>query len=365
MSLFSFGGLNPVSISSSPKSNIPGLSTSPSNKGSLTSPTAGSPSVSLPARNNQLSSPVCSPLLETNSLCENPDSNIFERSVQEAQVKNEDYIPPALDASAHILSEKGANLDEVEMIYSSRRSSSVIGLNMALGRPYTPLRKNSVYSMSQMNSFGNQGSINHNLSQSSLTHQPTSPISPPKLNSSKSSVSFYSYADMINNDEFARRPSMILSCSHGHGVSPTIGRKMSVASNHSTTSNTNLASPNNVPSLAFNKLSRKMTLNSMPSSLSQSQLSKQFSPRTSQPLSGIPLRKSSKRGDKDQKSNKFLISPESSDSEDQEVYYPATSISSGTNRKSILSNGGLDDDTLVSTSVGDCIRQCTTEIGGQ
>lgn len=358
MSLFSFGLSSHISPASTTQGvgAPPPLSTSPNTKVATqkaSSPSLNTSNLSSHHRNSQLNSPVCEPVLETDSLSEKPESNIFERSVQDfSEVKQEDCIPPALDATAQILSDKDANLDDVEMVYSPRRNSSVLGLNMALGRPYTPLRKNSVYSMSQMHSTnGNAASL------SSLSHQPLSPISPPKLISSKSSVSFYSYADMINNDEFSRRPSVMHS--YSHGVVPTIGRKMSVASNHSTASNGN-ATPSG---LHFNKLSRKMTLNSIASSNSQSQLSKHFNKDRGN-TGGVPQRTPSKKEERDSSNlNKFLISPESSDSEDQEVYYPANSSLS--KRKSLSSvQSNLDNESLVSTSVGDCIRQCTTEISG-
>lgn len=349
MSLFSFGLSSQIN-SSPPKSGAPPpLSTSPSSKVSTQRDSSPSVSSYMPHKNFQLSSPVCEPVLETDSLSEKPESNIFERSVQEfSEVKQEDYIPPVLDATAQILSDKDANLDDVEMVYSPRRNSSVQGLNMALGRPYTPLRKNSVYSMSQMHmSNGNTASL------SSLTHQPQSPISPPKLSTSRSSVSFYSYADMINNDQFSRRPSAMHTFSHG--MVPTIGRKMSVASTHSTASNGNGGSA----PLHFGKLSRKLTLNSIASGGSQSQLSKQFNKERG----NGPQRTPSKLEKENANSNKFLISPESSDSEDQEVYYPANSSIS--NRRSFSSgHSNLDNESFVSTSVGDCIRQCTTEISG-
>lgn len=365
MSLFSFG-LSSHSASSSPKGSAPPpLSTSPNTKftqqKNLVSSPSASPVVAMPPRNSQLNSPVCSPVLETESLCDKPESNIFERSVQEfSEVKQEDCIPPALDATAQILGDKDTNLDDVEMVYSSRRNSSVIGLNMALGRPYTPLRKNSIYSMSQMHpANGNAASM------SSLSHQPQSPISPPKLSSSRSSVSFYSYADMINNDEFSRRPSVMHS--YSYGVVPTIGRKMSVTSNHSTASNGNsgLNGNSNSSALHFNKLSRKMTLNSITSGNSQSQLSKQLGKERVNSV-GVPQRTPSKVGERESRNlNKFLISPESSDSEDQEVYYPATSNSSISKRKSFSSvHSNVDSESLISTSVGDCIRQCSTEISG-
>lgn len=344
----------PLRLSTLPNSSSPSPAETQT-KGSLKS--SGSPSEPGPflSRNTQLNSPVRSPVLESNPLSERAGSQIFERSVQDltTPVKQEDYIPPALDATAEILGDKDTNLDEVEMIFSNRRNSSVIGLNMALGRPYTPLRKNSVYSMNQ--AFGNNGNIN---STSSLSNQPQSPTSPPKLSSSRSSVSFYSYADMINNDEFSRRPSIMHSYSHG-GV-PAVSRKMSVASNHSVTSNNQNAGQN----LPFNKLSRKLTLNSVTSVPSQSQLSKQiYKDRVAQ---ANQQRIASKANDQEYRNlNKFLISPESSDSEDQEAYFPEENVSGSSRKKSFSSaTSAVDSESLVSFSAGDRIRQCTTEISG-
>ncbi|QWU88418.1 hypothetical protein CA3LBN_002726 [Candidozyma haemuli] len=352
------------------------------------SPGPNSPTMS-GSKNTQLGSPVCSPLFESDSSSEAPSRDIFERSVQDlsGQVKNEDCIPPALDASAHILTDKQTNLDEVEMVYSNRRNSSVIGLNMALGRPYTPSRKNSVISMSHCNPSNTSANPAASLkdynpsiggSQSSLTNgPPQSPVSPPKLKSSRSSVSFYSYADMINSDECARRPSMKHSMSHG--MAPTVNRKMSVASNHSITSNplscntgaacgmnaSNVGSASNMSSFSLNKGSRKLASTS---ALPQSQLTKQLSQRENRsPSSGVPSRQASKKGQS--KLNNFMISPESSESEDQDVYYPAASNSPATvqRRTSVVSDGSNangDNESLVSSSVGECIRQCTTDIVG-
>ncbi|EGV60698.1 putative beta-1,6-N-acetylglucosaminyltransferase [Yamadazyma tenuis] len=257
------------------------------------------------------------------------DLNIFERSVQDncscgfespssrrppltrlrskphhgssislSNFKNEDYIPPALDATTSILSDSTTNLDNVDIIYSSRRNSSVIGLNMALGRP-APSRKNSVYSMSQLNSSPNipqQPPIaipeleSANLSQSQSLNQPISPTSPPRLSSSKSSISFYSYADLINNDEFAKRPSFKQNLSQ----SMVPSRKNSAASGKAA------VGPN-----GFKKFDTNLS--------------------------------------------RFLISPESSDSED-DIH---------SKRKSFH-----DTESLVSESIGECLRQNKTELSG-
>lgn len=361
MSTFSFGNSRAPSSSGT---SMPPISTSPgqSSLGKLCmlskSPTMLKSPASAKPPSMQLNSPVCSPVMETDSLTECPDCNIFERSVQEtAPVKQEDYIPPALDATTEILSDTDTNLDDVEMIYSSRRNSSVIGLNMALRRPYTPLRKNSVQSMSQINTV---------LGSANSVQLPQSPVSPPKLSTSRSSVSFYSYADMINNDEFARRPSIMHSYSHSFApnMGSSVARKMSVTLAHSAGSSAGIANFSNAnTAFAFNKLSRNLTSTSsttLQQTQTQSQLSKQIKERQ-------PLRRLSKANDPESL-QRFLISPDSSDSEDQDPYFPENSALSDTSsrRKSLLSlnSSELDSECLVSTSVADHIRQCSTEIRG-
>lgn len=359
LSLFSFGSsskISPSRLSTLPNSSSP----APAESKSVLKSHGSSDPVPILVENTQLQSPVRSPGIQPSPLSQRAGSQIFERSVQDltTPVKQEDYIPPALDATAEILGDKHTNLDEVEMIFSNRRNSSVIGLNMALGRPYTPLRKNSVHSMNQ--AFSNNPNFQ---SSSSLSYQPQSPTSPPKLSSSRSSVSFYSYADMINNDEFSRRPSIMHS--YSHGVVPTVGRKASVASTQSVPTNNA-----NGQNLHFNKISRKMTLNSISSGPSLSQLSKQI---LKDKFLAKQQRIASKSNEPEYRSlNKFLISPESSDSEDQEQeqeqepYFPEENVSGASSRKKSFSsaNSAVDSESLVSFSAGDRIRQCTTEISG-
>lgn len=370
--------------------------------------------------NTQLDSPINSPDLENkNVFNNNPESNIFERSVQDfhfdhpqnrsnsfklrnghrgssaslksnqhiypfPQIKNEDFIPPALDATTSILNNKDTNLDDVEVIYSNRRSSSVIGLNMALGKPFTPSRKNSTYSINQQlrDSTFDSPQIHQN-------QQPQSPVTPPKLTSSKSSVSFYSYADMINNDEFSRRPSF--KQSYSQGIIPTTGRKQSISSNIGPSSpavSTNSGSY--FPKLHKpSKLSSSQLQPNQPNH--QSQLSRQFSIREGKTLGSPPLSSSSQIPNSSNSTrpismastssklpinepssnnlNKFLISPESSDLEDHEVFYPALNTLS--KRKSLSSSNSQfgppsinDNESLVSSSIADYIRQSTTEING-
>lgn len=312
LSLFSFGANN---TNNHTHASQPSLSQSQGSDESQSDPgnsKGGKPSkLSVDPVNNQLSSPVNSPTSGDSEL------NIFERSVQDttpvlsarrstltrlksnqranssislSNFKPEDYVPPALDATTQALADSKTNLDDVEMIYSSRRNSSVMGLNMALGRP-GPFRKDSVHSISQMN-----GALDMNTS-TSLNH-PISPTSPPKLTSSKSSISFYSYADLLSNDEFAKRPNF--KQSYSHGIIPTSRRN----SNFSTTN-----VQNSTNTKRFN------------SSL-----------------------------------NRFLISPESSDSEDDS--HSKFSGKSKTTSTAMMN----DEESLISSSIGDCLRQTTTEI---
>lgn len=331
-----------------------------SSRSSLKQNESTSPTAQVPG-NNQLSSPVNSPVLmgKDSSIAMTMDSGnvpgdqdfIFERSVQDLCVgepqtqqlpqpprcnrcctnrsrscthnstislqggqymKNEDCIPPALDATTSILNDKDTNLDDIEMVYSNRRNSSVIGLNMALGRPMCGSRKNSTYSLHQ------------NQPQAQQTQ---SPISPPKLTSSKSSLSFYSYADMISSEELQRRPSF--QQSYSQNFFPVNNKKKS-----------------HIGSLS------SACKKSDPSLLSK-QLSKKFPPTASP-------------------NQNFLILPESSDSEHYDNYYPeekrksVSSNISGNSGNSRPYNVKLDNDneSLVSSSVGDCLRQCTTEING-
>lgn len=200
---------------------------------------------------------------------------------------NEDYIPPALDASTQILSNKNTNLDDVEMVYSNRRNSLVIGLSAALGRPVTPSRKNSAFS------------IHSQLGIAPMTLNESTPMSPPRLNSAKSSLSFYSYADMVNNDE---------TCKSRPGFRQLMSQSM-------------------VPT------AKKMALSSRVPTMTSLK---------------TPVRHMSIKDRTTSNLNNYLISPDSSDSEDH--------------RRSLRKSVSSDNESLISSSIGDCLRQTTTEI---
>lgn len=186
-----------------------------------------------------------------------PDSYIFERSVQEFGVsdidpmqspltpphfhkvgvtrvrglsvcvanflqfrlKNEDQTAPTLDATTELLNDQSADLNTVEIIYSPRRNSSVLGLNMALGRPPLGLRLRSGFLLPMLNAMlTTHGQLPSDEAASNPAHEtPSQPQSPTSPLRTFLQLSFYSYADMIDNDEFARRLSIRSASSSSAG----------------------------------------------------------------------------------------------------------------------------------------------------
>ncbi|KAH3681894.1 hypothetical protein WICPIJ_007141 [Wickerhamomyces pijperi] len=112
----------------------------------------------------------------------------------------ENYVSPCLDASTELLTDKNANLDNVEMVYS-RRPSTVL-LSAALGRSKSDLT-------------GMNGTIPVFRSQSLANiKEPSSPIASNSGDVKPPLLSFYSYADIINNENpNPRRPSITQSLS--------------------------------------------------------------------------------------------------------------------------------------------------------
>lgn len=268
------------------------------------------------------------------SLCSPPESHIFERSVQDFgavqeflpelepysptspplqrrqlyvaqllfRMKNEDQIAPSLDATTELLNDLSANLDDVEMVYPSRRNSSVLGLSMALGRP-SLLRRSSAFQLPVLNAM-------LALAQAPLQS------SPQRTNLL---LNFISYADMINNDEFARRPAVRSAPSFGALFDP---------------------------------------------------LSKPLDPVSGKMRSRVnSIRKSITPGSPSLDALVHLdlhpLSPDLLDSEDfkRPVSRRQSIASSFSVRNVPPTNLCLDDESFVSTSIGDCIRQSTSEIG--
>ncbi|ODQ79010.1 hypothetical protein BABINDRAFT_167558 [Babjeviella inositovora NRRL Y-12698] len=154
----------------------------------------------------------------------------------------QDYIPPVLDATASILGSGTSDLDNVEMIYAPRRSS-VMSLNHALGRT------NSVSRIA--------------------TNTETDDASS-QINQSKSTLSFMSYNDMLENDALARRPSLSFSTSASnlHAVSPPFvgiraASRTNSFSNRSASGNSNFLRKQSVTAsgLQASLLSQQLRLN--------------------------------------------------------------------------------------------------------
>ncbi|CAH2352896.1 hypothetical protein CLIB1423_08S03620 [[Candida] railenensis] len=374
-----------------------------------------------PSDSTQLISPVNSP--EFNQSI--PSSDIFERSTFEGSftgnsipkcnkcrcvpskskscahnssislqggqyLKQEDCIPAALDATTSALNDKETNLDEVEMIYSTRRNSSVLGLNMALGRPFAPSRKNSTFSVSSLSQQQPQQVLSQSQSQSGNPQL----NSPPKLAHSRSSVSFVSYADMLSNDEFSSRRPSISAGSHSQSAVPTLQSLQTSAAANSTFPASNSptvgpSSPSNGGSngqgLRFRSTSSLAGLERSNSNASSqfSQLSKQIlkqqqkkQQQQSQP--SVPLQsyinvQPPTPQQPSMLNKKFLISPESSDNEELADFNADSirrnmSVSSSHSFKSNKSNFSQnlpdfnDAESLVSTSIGDCLRRTHTEL---
>lgn len=393
-------------------------------------------------------------------------------------MKSEDMIPPALDATTSIFSDKDTNLDQVEMIYSNRRNSSVISLNMALGRTPVPpgslggqfpnSRKNSTYSLSALNTSGaspvskalpistsfanpfeyklgklessppgatstlgpggfhsplspasyqNSSTISNNLLSNSLSgsgfnstsynsmsmgpslsgtsssgQQPTSSSSTtyaPSLSSStrpRRSLSFYSYADMVNLEEHppSRKPLMKQSSSltflytqPQQPQSPTLQPPTSASA--ATQNYLNSNSP-----LTFTADSSNYTSGPQ---LPPSALPPSSKHKTASQLSNVFRRRHKKSqaatggttlGDEVQNKSKSAlpdklalpISPESSDSEDNIHELTELEVRAAPpklmKRKSVSSQVSSlwETESLVLTSIGECIRRTTSEING-
>ncbi|OUM51376.1 hypothetical protein BVG19_g471 [[Candida] boidinii] len=232
------------------------------------------------------------------------DSLIFERLVQDPMIasrpslsnvpshySSEMFIPAALDQSAHALN-TNQDLDNVELVYSSRRASTAnlqaaltgnSTINGQLSSPISPNPegfnrsargsvssfKNSPfqpsYSYSNLTSALNGANNNNNITsptfpptgapmRHSVSHSgnmslntndnnnnnndnsvdPKSPITP-SLKPNKSTLSFFSYADMLNQEDSEspfeiRRPSISQSLSQSFVSPGRLSRTSSVPS---------------------------------------------------------------------------------------------------------------------------------------
>lgn len=135
--------------------------------------------------------------------------------------RNENFIPPVLDASTEILT-SSQDLDQVDLVYARRRSS-VIGLNMALGSYPCQGQYQSQggqpqpQAQPQAQPQGQQPDPKHSTSNLRDWYKDTPPTSTsgstslstsPQNHTIKPVLSFYSFADVVNNE----------SCTPGSGA---------------------------------------------------------------------------------------------------------------------------------------------------
>ncbi|KAH3672679.1 hypothetical protein WICMUC_004197 [Wickerhamomyces mucosus] len=101
----------------------------------------------------------------------------------------ENYVSPCLDATAEILTNENTDLDNVEMVYSRRPSTILLSqLNRSKSIIDSPFQRPPT---SRSQSFAN-------------IKEPNSPI----MGERPQMLSFYSYADVINNEGTPRSPSI-------------------------------------------------------------------------------------------------------------------------------------------------------------
>lgn len=112
----------------------------------------------------------------------------------------ENLVAPALDEGVTIVNDDSTDLESVEMIYSRRPST--IGLDMALGRTRT-------------NSSSDAATLSGNNSSTTRLMRTNSASQGSGLETRPRVLRFYSYADMISdeNSSYPRRPSITQSLS--------------------------------------------------------------------------------------------------------------------------------------------------------
>lgn len=250
----------------------------------------------------------------------------------------ENFVSPCLDATTKIFTDDTADLDNVDIVYS-RRPSSVMNLSMALNGGRTK-------------SFIEDASLPQSPQQRTRSF-----ASVKDLDSSQRPpiLSFYSYADMINNEQpNPRRPS----------ISQSLSSSFLNSRSNSMSSNSNKFHSGNAITPKRGSISQK-NYHSPFNSVSQQRV-----PRSSNNFSLNPDN----------------ISPNSSDDESTTPYKPTSnrnsiasrlsikkgisrtnsnqsSLISGTSSKQFLrSDFDEDEDEMVISSIGERLRRNTGEI---
>lgn len=135
----------------------------------------------------------------------------------------ENYVAPALDASCSLMADQGTDLKDVNIIHS--RSSSIIGLNMALGRvrSYSQSMSNTRHNSSaDLSTVQNDNNGNDDINEENNNSNNNNNLSDPKV------LKFYSYNDLLTDEKInisqssnLKRPSLTSSYSTSYFKAPT------------------------------------------------------------------------------------------------------------------------------------------------
>lgn len=217
------------------------------------------------------SNPLLSPLSKSTSHSpsfisssnSNNNNHIFNSFTEDGfhhqrRMTLENSVAPALDASCSLIAEDDTDIADVNIIHS--RSSSTIGLDMALGRV----------------SSHSQSSNNHSdTNNTHISHIGTQQDWKPDNNESKV-LNFYSYNDLLNDEKIkeihlvsnpSKRPSLGMSKSAGNFKIPTSPLQKAVNNNsNSITNNPHFLNPFaagrvSSPCLSPQQQSRKYSFN--------------------------------------------------------------------------------------------------------
>ncbi|CEP20630.1 unnamed protein product [Cyberlindnera jadinii] len=251
----------------------------------------------------------------------------------------ENFVSPCLDATTQILTDQNADLENVDMVYS-RRPSSVLGLNMALGRSRSYVGE---LPQAEVSSPSKSGPVKIH----SAADLQELPERPPAL-------SFYSYADMIESENpNPRRPSLSQSLSSSFlnsrsnsiavGNSITPQRTPMNLRNHSFSSPFNFSKSRQGANASSTQISKKFTLNS------------DNSPGSSDSESDYVH---SRKNSMSSRASKFSHRLKKTLSTASNLQRTDTRASNQDDVNSVISEG----DSLVISSVGETIRRNTGEI---
>lgn len=278
----------------------------------------------------------------------------------------ENFVSPCLDATTKILTDKDTNLDNVDMVYS-RRPSSVMGLNLALGRTKS-------FANEDTNELSNLSSISRRNSSAKLTKtnslanmtDSTNPKRPPTL-------SFYSYADMINNENpNPKRPSISqsLSSSFVNQARSPNSRSNSISQSNFLQSAGNSITPQRNPRNSFSR--SNISNNVSQSNISNLNSKKKFqltpdSPNSSDSESDYPnsIIKSSSSRRKNSINSKSSKKLSKTISNSSSLNSPAQNLNrrfSNLDDNLYYTNSGSDNESLVISSIGDHLRRNNGEI---